>query len=234
MLDIGWTELLIIGVVALVVVGPKDLPKMFRTLGQLTGKARAMAREFQRAMDAAADETGVKDMARDLRDTASGRKFKEEMGLDELDRDMRAMGRPDQWGKDTGKPGAGKPETVAQRKAREAAAAADGAEAEDDAAMAAEHDAEMAARNKKTSALEAERLKAADRAAEARRKAAEIRARRDAEAAAGAASPSATPAAPEAPGTGAAAASGDGAPVGKSAARKPARPARRQDPEAET
>jgi len=230
MLDIGWTELLIIGVVALVVVGPKDLPKMFRTLGQLTGKARAMAREFQRAMDAAADETGVKDMARDLRDTASGRKFKEEMGLDELDRDMRAMGRPDQWGSDSKKPGARTPETVAQRKAREA----DGGEAEDDAAMAAEHDAEMAARNKKTSALEAERLKAADRAAAARKKAAEIRARRDAEAASGSASASATPAAPEAPGTGAAAASGDGAPVGKGAARKPARPARRQDPEAET
>src|SRR5690554_6531139 len=104
MLDIGWSELLLIGVVALIVVGPKDLPKMFRTFGQAMGKARAMAREFQRAMDAAADEAGVKDIARDLRDTASGRKFKDEMGLDDLDRDMREMdrdmrdmGRPDQW-----------------------------------------------------------------------------------------------------------------------------------------
>ncbi|MCC5963288.1 MAG: twin-arginine translocase subunit TatB [Rhodobacteraceae bacterium] len=67
MLDLGWTELLVIGIVALIVVGPKDLPKMFRTLGQFTAKARAMAREFQRAMDDAADSTGVKDVARDLR-----------------------------------------------------------------------------------------------------------------------------------------------------------------------
>lgn len=225
MLDIGWTELLIIGVVALIVVGPKDLPKMFRTLGQLTGKARAMAREFQRAMDAAADETGVKDMARDLRDTASGRKFKDEMGLDELDREMRAMGRPDQWGNDAGKPGSKKPETVAQRRAREKAAAAEGAEAEDDEAIAAEHDAALAARNKKTSALEAERLKAADRAAAARSKAAEIRARREAEASA----TTVPAAAPEPPESGASAASR------KAPARKADGPAKRgQGPEAET
>jgi len=181
MLDIGWTELLIIGVVALIVVGPKDLPKMFRTLGQLTGKARSMAREFQRAMDAAADEAGVKDMARDFRDVASGRKFKDELGLDELDREMRDMGRPDQWGNE----GAGKkPETVAQRAARERAErAAIKAEADGDEAIAAEHDADMGARNAKMSALDAERMKAADRAAAARQKAADIRARRDAEAA---------------------------------------------------
>jgi sec-independent protein translocase protein TatB len=64
---LGWTELLLIGIVALIVVGPKDLPVMFRTLGQFTGKLRAMARDFQRSMEAAADEAGVKDMANDLR-----------------------------------------------------------------------------------------------------------------------------------------------------------------------
>ena len=40
MLDLGWTELLVIGIVALIVVGPKDLPKMFRTLGQIMAKAQ--------------------------------------------------------------------------------------------------------------------------------------------------------------------------------------------------
>ena len=41
MLDIGWSELLLIGVVALVVIGPEDLPKLFHTLGRLTSRARS-------------------------------------------------------------------------------------------------------------------------------------------------------------------------------------------------
>ncbi|QYK40220.1 MAG: Sec-independent protein translocase protein TatB [Paracoccaceae bacterium] len=71
MFDIGWTELLLIGIVALIVIGPKDLPEMFRTLGRFTAKARGMAREFSRAMEAAADESGVKDVAKDIRNAAN-------------------------------------------------------------------------------------------------------------------------------------------------------------------
>jgi sec-independent protein translocase protein TatB len=78
MFDIGWTELMVIGVVALVVIGPKDLPDMFRTMGRFTAKARSMARDFQRAMEAAADEAGVKDVAKDLKNVTSARS----MGLD--------------------------------------------------------------------------------------------------------------------------------------------------------
>lgn len=70
MLDIGWSELLVIGVVALIVVGPKDLPVMFKTLGRFTARARAMAREFSRAMEQAADDSGIKDVAKDLKDAA--------------------------------------------------------------------------------------------------------------------------------------------------------------------
>ncbi len=81
MFDIGWTELLVIGIVALVVVGPKDLPGMFRTLGRFTGKAKGMARDFQRAMNEAADEAGVKDVADDLKKVTS----KKGLGLDALD-----------------------------------------------------------------------------------------------------------------------------------------------------
>ena len=51
MFDIGWSELMIIGVVALIVVGPKDLPMMFRKVGNFVGKARGMARDFQSAMN---------------------------------------------------------------------------------------------------------------------------------------------------------------------------------------
>ena len=62
MLDIGWTELLVIGVVALVVVGPKDLPRVLRYIGYWMGKARSMAREFQKAIDQYAKEADLDDV----------------------------------------------------------------------------------------------------------------------------------------------------------------------------
>jgi sec-independent protein translocase protein TatB len=51
MFDIGWGELLLVAVVALVVIGPKDLPRALRTLGQWAAKARSAAREFQSNID---------------------------------------------------------------------------------------------------------------------------------------------------------------------------------------
>ena len=69
MFDIGWAELLVIGVVALIVVGPKDLPRLLRTLGHYTAQARSMAREFQRNMEDAAREADLSDM-KEMRDLA--------------------------------------------------------------------------------------------------------------------------------------------------------------------
>lgn len=71
MLDLGMSELLVIGVVALIVIGPKDLPVLFRSIGKFTAKLRAMSREFSRAMEAAADDTGIKDVAADLKRATS-------------------------------------------------------------------------------------------------------------------------------------------------------------------
>lgn len=62
MFDIGWSELLLVGVVALLVVGPKELPRMLRTAGQYVGRARSMARDFQRSVEDAAMEMDVKEL----------------------------------------------------------------------------------------------------------------------------------------------------------------------------
>jgi sec-independent protein translocase protein TatB len=77
-MDLSWSELLVVAIVALIVIGPKDLPGMFRELGRFTAKIRAMGREFSRAMEQAAKESGVKDVADDLRKVTSPKA----MGLD--------------------------------------------------------------------------------------------------------------------------------------------------------
>ena len=90
MFDLGMMELLVIGVVALIVVGPKDLPGMFRAVGQFTGKMRRMARDFQRAMDDAADGSGMRQTAADLKKMTSAKS----MGLDTL---KSAADKFDKW-----------------------------------------------------------------------------------------------------------------------------------------
>ena len=71
MLDLGWSEMLLIAVVAIVVIGPKDLPKALRSVGQWVGRARRVAREFKDNVD---------DMVRDSE-------------LDELRRETEQMSR---------------------------------------------------------------------------------------------------------------------------------------------
>ena len=59
MLDIGWPELVVIGAVALVVIGPKDLPKVMHAMGRWAGKARRFAQDFQHYVDQVGYEAEV-------------------------------------------------------------------------------------------------------------------------------------------------------------------------------
>lgn len=81
MLDIGFLEILVIGALALIVVGPKELPGLLRTVGQYAGKARSMAREFQRTMEDAAREADLGDVA----DAVKGKKNKLPFGNQVVD-----------------------------------------------------------------------------------------------------------------------------------------------------
>lgn len=66
MLDIGWSEMGLILLVALVVIGPKDLPRVARTVGKWSAKARGMAREFQRSLDDMAREAELQDIKAEI------------------------------------------------------------------------------------------------------------------------------------------------------------------------
>lgn len=64
MFDIGWSELVVIGVVALIAIGPKELPGTLRALGHYMGKVRRMASEFQDQFREAMREAEVADLKR--------------------------------------------------------------------------------------------------------------------------------------------------------------------------
>lgn len=68
MFDIGWSELLVIAAVAIIVVGPKDLPRMLRTFGNYAGKARKVANDFKRQFDEALREAELEDVRKSVED----------------------------------------------------------------------------------------------------------------------------------------------------------------------
>lgn len=75
MFDFSWGELLLIGVVALIVIGPKELPSVLRTIGQWVGKIRRMAGEFQSQFHEAMREAEMADLKKhvdELNDAARG------------------------------------------------------------------------------------------------------------------------------------------------------------------
>ena len=68
MFDIGWQELFIVAVLALIIVGPKDLPRALRTIVGVVRKARIMARDFQDGIDEVAREADLDDMKKKIED----------------------------------------------------------------------------------------------------------------------------------------------------------------------
>jgi sec-independent protein translocase protein TatB len=67
LLDFGWSELLLIGVVALVFIGPKDLPKALRVAGFWVRKARTLSREFQSSIDQMIREAELDEVRQELK-----------------------------------------------------------------------------------------------------------------------------------------------------------------------
>lgn len=63
---VGYTEMFLIAVVAMIVIGPKELPRVLRTFGKTMAKVKGMAREFQGHLDGAIREAGLEDVKKDL------------------------------------------------------------------------------------------------------------------------------------------------------------------------
>ncbi len=79
---IGFTEMILLVVVAIVVIGPKDLPLMMRKFGKFTGKMRAMAFEFQQGLDELGRQAELEELRKEVAD------LKKHTGLDELHKDI--------------------------------------------------------------------------------------------------------------------------------------------------
>jgi len=81
MFDIAWTELLVLAIIIIVVVGPRDLPKVMRSIGSFMRRARALASQFQSDLDQLARESEIDELRNQAR--AYQQKFREP--LQELD-----------------------------------------------------------------------------------------------------------------------------------------------------
>jgi sec-independent protein translocase protein TatB len=91
MFDISWTEFLLIGIVALIVIGPKELPGVLRTLGQWTRKVRGMAADFQNQFQEAMREAEMADLKKQVDDIAHD--LKDFDPLKDVRSDVEAMGK---------------------------------------------------------------------------------------------------------------------------------------------
>src|SRR5689334_25343593 len=111
--DLGWSEMLVIGAVALVVIGPKELPNALRTAGYWVRKARSLSREFQGSVEQMIREAELDEVRRDLKKAtefdleSEFRKTVDPTG--ELAESTRLPSVPDYFAETPGTPAAGTP-----------------------------------------------------------------------------------------------------------------------------
>ncbi|PKP83423.1 MAG: twin-arginine translocase subunit TatB [Alphaproteobacteria bacterium HGW-Alphaproteobacteria-18] len=94
---IGFSELLLLGLAALIIIGPKDLPMMMRKLGQLMGKGRRMAREFQSAFDDIARQSELDELKKEIQELRKSNTLtsaQEELAAYEADVNSAIMRQP--------------------------------------------------------------------------------------------------------------------------------------------
>ena len=109
MFDIGWSELVVIAVVALIAIGPKELPGVLRMVGQWMGKARKMAAEFQGQFNEAMREAEMADLKKsfdEVKEAATGftsgnimtslhKDVGDALKIDDLDKPVPAVETPE-------------------------------------------------------------------------------------------------------------------------------------------
>jgi sec-independent protein translocase protein TatB len=114
--DLGWSEMLVIGAVALVVIGPKELPNALRTAGYWVRKARTLSREFHGTFEQMIREAELDEVRRDLKKATEfdleGEFRKTVDPTGELAESVKLPSVPDYFAETSGAPTAGTPEAA--------------------------------------------------------------------------------------------------------------------------
>lgn len=83
MFDLGWSELMVVAVLTVLIFGPKELPTVLRTVTQMLNKARGVARDFQRTLDDVAREAELDKLKKDLQDSTRAENLLDPSGSDD-------------------------------------------------------------------------------------------------------------------------------------------------------
>lgn len=105
--QIGFAEMVILALLAIIVVGPKDLPKLMRSIGQFMAKIRSLGNEFKQAFDDMSAEEEIAEMRREIEDLKKMGRL--ENLTDDLEGDMRALDDDIRAATDLSSPKANKP-----------------------------------------------------------------------------------------------------------------------------